>query len=240
MFEVVSCAPLTKSVSRIFLKSPHAFPYQAGQYLQIVHPDGTRSPLSIANAPHHDTLELHLAHPKNNASACKLLALIESEKKLTVEGPFGNCTTQKLIQQQPLIFLARGTGFSPVKAIMEDVVHQQKTSSLHLFWSVSRVEDFYLLDVLDLWVNTLPNFSFTPVLARGEKKLQHAVLNQYPQLDSVKIYVSAPPALVYEIGNDLSQHGLQEENYFSDVFDYEEMTHVSDTQNAPVLESQSA
>lgn len=220
MYDVIQCERLTENVSQILLSPPenNSLVYQAGQYINAVHQNGVLSPLSIACAPNQTgVLELHLAHPPGNALAEDLLNLIHVEKKLQLTGPFGTCTAKKIIQQQPVIFLARGTGFAPIKAMLEEAQMQQNKPSLHLFWSVTKQEDFYLRAQVEAWVREMENFSFTPVLTQTDL-LQHAVLHHYPDLANYRVYASAGTTLVYEIWDALSQHGLKKESYFSDVF----------------------
>lgn len=221
MYDVIQCERLTATVSRVLLQMPAHTPlvYQAGQYIKVVQADGVLSPLSIACAPHDASiLELHLAHPAENPSAQALLNLIYTEKKLQLQGPYGTCIAKNLIQQQPVIFLTRGTGFAPIKAMLEEAHAARKTPPMHLYWSATRREDLYLLSLVESWAKEWNHFSFTPVLT--SELLQQAVLRDYSDLSLHQVYASVSPAMVYEIGNHLFQHGLKKESYFSDVFDY--------------------
>jgi len=231
VYEMVKTELIGKDVTRIFLRPagcPGVF-YQAGQYLKILHSDGTVSPLSIANAPEENcSLELHLAHPAENQQAHDVLRFLAEEKKLIARAPYGNCTLSELYADQPIIFLARGTGLAPIKAIIEGMKKFKQYPRMHLYWSVTSPEEFYLHELVAAWTHELHGFSYTPVLSRPHTQwtgktglLQDAVLADYPNLENYRIYISAPEPIVHDVLHELQRAGIQRKYYYSDVFDYD-------------------
>jgi CDP-4-dehydro-6-deoxyglucose reductase len=234
VYEVKSYKLLTPHVVQIFLE-PAAAPllYEAGQYIKVVHPDKTTSPFSIANAPEvSSTLELHLLVLKKNGKAMEIFQQVKEKKPLILRGPFGAGTPHHLDAEKPLIFIARGTGFSPIKAVIEALSQKPTYPAIHFFWSAPGWRDLYLRDLIKDWVKTLRDFQFTAVLTR--EFLPHEplevvkygsvpdlVLQAYPDLASHQVYVSGPETLVYEALEAFQQKGLSRENFYSDVFDYE-------------------
>lgn len=228
MHSVIECRLLTKSISKIVLQNSQGsfFAYQAGQYLNVVHHDLVFSPLSIACAPNTDNrIELHLAHPNENKLALDILRMAQQEKKLTIEGPHGICTAQSLQLDKPIIFLARGTGFAPIKAVIESLQHQKNLPAMHLYWSAACEDDLYLQDLAYDWVKNVNSFSFTPILSRVNSnwkgrvgKLQDVIVADYPDLSGYQIFASAPFDVIHEAWNVFLQHHLSRANYFSDMF----------------------
>jgi len=230
VYDVVCSQQMTKAITQIILRpsqSSHLF-YQAGQYVKIIHADGRVSPLSIANAPQKDFLiELQLAHPENNLLAQDILRSVAEEKKLIFRGPYGNCTTGELFTDKPIIFLARGTGFASVKAMIEEMQKFKKYPRMHFYWSVTAPQEFYMDEWLRRWTRELKNFSYTPVLSRDSQqwpgkvgKLQEIVLQDYPDLTDYLVYISAPETIVHDVLHELQRAGLPRNRYYSDVFDY--------------------
>ncbi len=231
MYDVIHYKQLTKTVAHIFLRGAEdsILQYDAGQYVRVLHGEQEFSFMSIANAPkaNKTDLELLLAHPAKNRVAEHLLHQVQTQKQLVLQGPYGTCTAQRIIQQNPVIFLARGTGIAPIKAMIEAVVETANPPAMHLFWSATYPSDFYFQDVFVAWQKQLPNFSFTPVLTRAKKNwqghtglLQQAVFEHYQTLQEFYVYVSAPAAIVYDTWDALAQRGLQRTHYFSDIFDF--------------------
>ena len=231
MYQVVECQLLSDSVSRVVLQASHAphLVYQAGQYIKVLHRDDSVSPLSISCSPvKPGQIELHLSHSLNNEQAQDILKMIGEEARLTLSGPFGSCTLSRFSLTQPIIFLAAGTGFAPVKSLVEALMKLENCPAMHLYWGGTVESELYMLELPQKWVSTIPNFSYTPVLKNSEKTwtgktglLQEAVLQDYPELSGFQVYVSGPEKLVYSAFDKFQLNGLSKERFYSDMFNYE-------------------
>ncbi|HSW94274.1 MAG TPA: hypothetical protein VLJ15_07990 [Gammaproteobacteria bacterium] len=225
-YEVVDIQPFSNHITQLILSPSNAshLVYHAGQYLEMIHSDGSASPLSIATAPRDNfQIELHLSHPSNNLPAQAILQTLSTEKKCLIRGPYGVCFAEKLYGDRPIIFLARGTGFAPIKAMIEELIKCKNTPRMHFFWSVSAPHEFYLSDLLAQWVREIKHFSFTPVLSRPHPewhgktgRLQNVILEHYPDMTRPLVYASGPELMVRHVWEALSQAGLVKERYFSD------------------------
>jgi len=217
---VEECRLLTPYISQIFLRPVEKnISYEAGQYIKIIHPDQNTSPFSIANAPLESSLlELHILQMRG----------IAEKQLLTLRGPYGNCTVSAMASDRPIIFVARGTGFAPIKAVIEAWLQKGSYPPIHLYWSVPGWRDLYLREQIESWVKTQSHFHFTAVLTR--ESLPHAkfgalpaaILQDYPDLSSHQIYASGPKDMIYSALYAFQQHGLSREWFYSDVFNYEE------------------
>jgi len=220
-------------VAQVFLysKSSQPLEYQAGQYVKIVHTDKSTSPFSLANAPNNSgELEMHLLFLKENKKAWGIMEGIKEKKNLVLRGPYGQCTAKQLAKDKPIIFIARGTGFSPIKAVIEDLVQQPSLPAIHFYWSVPGWRDIYLRDLIHHWVESLRDFHFTAVLtrevvpeARNIKygAVQEIIMQDYPDLAGRQVYMSGPEDMVYPALEAFQKRGLARENFLSDVFDYQ-------------------
>jgi CDP-4-dehydro-6-deoxyglucose reductase len=219
LYQVNHCWPLARYVSQIILQSAQAeiIPYEAGQYLHVLHADQSYSPLSIACAPVDvTTIELHLSHRPENTKAQDILRMATQEQQLLVRGAYGTCTLMRYLPNMPLIFLARGTGFAPIKAHLEALVLQRDARPIYFYWSAALAEDFYFLELLEQWQKDLADFHFTPVLGEQEK-LPQAVLADFSDLAACQIYASGPAKMVYGALDFFSQHGLVAGRFYSDL-----------------------
>lgn len=217
---------LAPFVSQIFLEPVNdVLSYEAGQYVHVIHADKAISPLSIACTPNKkNSLEFHLFHPLQNRKAQELMKMANTEKMWVLAGPFGKCTVDRLDKGRPIIFLGRGTGFAPIKAVIESLIGADV--SLHLYWSVTQEEDFYLLDNIEKWRREIPHFKFTPIVAKEVSEADHTnmlllpeiVLQDYTDFTNTIVYASGPRVLIYAAYYALQKQGLKQVNFYSDVF----------------------
>ena len=110
----------THDVAILFLKLPASerLQFLAGQYIDFLLRDGSHRSFSMANPPHADEcLELHL---RNYGGPFSIHAFTRMKEKdiLRFEGPLGTFFLRE-DSAKPVILLASGTGFAPLKAIVE-------------------------------------------------------------------------------------------------------------------------
>lgn len=225
--QVEQCCSLTASIAQIFLCCVGSQPlvYEAGQYIKIVHAGLSTYPFSIASAPH-VPFELHLHHPKENIIAREILQQITEQKQLTIRGPYGSCTASRIALSRPVIFLARGTGFAPIKAVIEALIDRPDCPPIHLYWSAAGWQELYMRELVEVWVKTHSNFNYTAVLTREYIEsvrfgsAAQIILQDYPDLSGYQVYASGPQAMIYPALYAFQQHGLAREWFYSDVLDY--------------------
>lgn len=223
-YSVIQLQPLAEHISQIILEPKNvsaSLSYEAGQYIEVLHADQHASPLSIACAPNtNQRLEFHLYHPHDNLNAQNLLQMAQQQKEWHIRGPYGRCTTARLEKNKPIIFLAYGTAFAPVKAVIEGLLQTKDYPPMHIFWSGTRRSDIYMTHLLETWVNEVPDFMFTPVFIRDMSvpvALHELVLRDYTDLQSSQVYAAGPGHIIAKEFAALSAHGLVRERFYSDV-----------------------
>lgn len=220
---------LNGDVIRLHLKLPEGerLQFLAGQYLNFILPDGTKRAFSIANAPHEDeTLELHIRHVAGGVFTDMLFSGMEEKTILRIEAPFGAYFLRE-DSERPIIFMGGGTGFAPLKGIIEHAFKIGVQRPMHLYWGVRAQEDLYLPELPRSWAAAHDNFSYTPVLSepdgdwRGRTGWVHeAVVADYPDLSGHEVYMSGPPPMIAAGKSAFLDHGLPGEHLFSDSFEY--------------------
>ncbi|MBI3188943.1 MAG: CDP-6-deoxy-delta-3,4-glucoseen reductase [Gammaproteobacteria bacterium] len=214
---------------KIKLAGDERLHYHAGQYVEFVMDDGRRRAFSIANAPHADQLlELHVRHVNGGFFTDYLFDGMPDKSMMRMEGPLGNFYLREN-SLRPIILMGGGTGFGPLKAIVEHVIHVGIKRPVHLFMGVRALRDLYMQELVEGWVKQFPQISFTPVLSepqvtdnwQGEIGFVHqAVLRRYTDLSPFDIYISGPPPMVNAAANDFVLQGALREHMFSDAFTY--------------------
>jgi CDP-4-dehydro-6-deoxyglucose reductase len=226
---------LAPDVIRIYLKVPAAqrLQFLAGQYLNILLKGHAPRAFSIANAPHADEfIELHIRYVEGGYFTDQVFHMLREKALLRFQGPLGTFFLRE-DTDRPAILVGGGTGFAPLKAMLEHAFEIGLRQPLHLFWGARTRRDLYLDELPRQWARVYGNFRYTPVLSEpgpedawtGETGLvTDAVVKQYPDLAPYDIYASGPPVMV-QAGHQLfTTHGLDESRFFSDAFEYAAVT----------------
>lgn len=221
--KVEKIEPLTDSIVRLILAPEEYVEYQAGQYLQI-HLDGEPLSYSIANAPlgsHH--YELHIRHSRDNPYNKNLFAHIKQHGSVSISLPFGTCSIEHLDPQRPIIFIAGGTGFAPVNAMIEQLLASDDPRSFSLFWGARSQSDLYLDDKVNNWQNHVSRFKYCSLLSdENKERLASVVLaTHYKDIGEWQMVISGPFDMVYSTRDVLVNHGVLADHLFSDAFSFE-------------------
>jgi CDP-4-dehydro-6-deoxyglucose reductase len=225
--EMIRAAPDVMIV-RLKLPANERLQFLAGQYIDILLKDGKRRSFSLANPPHDDALlELHIRNYAGGSFTKHVFAGMKEKDILRFEGPLGTFFLRE-DSDKPVIFLASGTGFAPVKGIIEYALHQGVQRPMHLYWGCRRKDDLYLLELPDQWIREYPGFRFTPVLSEpspednwgGRTGLVHrAVMEDYADLSGHQVYASGTPLMVEAAHREFTrERGLPEDEFYSDAF----------------------
>lgn len=233
--KVVTLNKLCHDVIQMIIKLPDAInpQFKAGQYLDFLVPDGTRRSFSIANAPRVDKhIELHIRHVAGGEYTAYIFNKMQAGEILRIELPLGSFYLREK-STRPIIMMGGGTGFAPLKGMIEAAIKKNVTRPIHLFWGVRAERDIYLSKLPQQWLKQLQNFRFTAVLSapdsdneinqpwRGETGfVHHSVLAAYPTLDQVDLYMSGPPIMIETARDAFIAAGLAQQYMYSDAFEY--------------------
>ena len=225
--EIEFAAP---DVAIVSLKLParERLQFLAGQYVDILLKEGGRRSFSLATAPHADGfLQLHIRHMPDGAFTGHLFRDVPVREILRIEGPHGAFYLREQ-SQKPMIFVAGGTGFAPIKSVIEHAFHLTIERRMVLYWGARSGRDLYLPDLPLEWARSHLNFSFVPVLSeplpsdrwRGRIGLVHnAVLDDCADLSGHQVYACGAPAMIDAARRDFRElRGLPEDEFFADSF----------------------
>ena len=219
-----------QDVMRLFLRLPavEAFRFQPGQYLDILLADEQRRSFSIASPPHDAAmLELHVRHAPGGAFTTPLFERTGVGALLRVEGPLGQFVYRA--SDAPLLLIAGGTGYAPIKAILRHVLETGIARPVQLYWGVRDLADLYEATNLQTLRARYPRLRFSPVLSDPRSApttdlrrgwVHEAVLADHADLSPFDIYVAGPPALVEAARAQFPSRGADEQRLLFDSFDY--------------------
>ncbi|WP_131795648.1 NAD(P)H-flavin reductase [Fluoribacter gormanii] len=220
---VEDISPLTDSIMRLLLTPEKYVAYQAGQYLQILFGEEAFS-YSIANAPlGSHKYELHIRHSLDNPYNQRLFAHIKQHGSVNIRLPFGECSIDHLHPQRPILFIAGGTGFAPVKAMIEQLLSTSDTRPFELFWGARLQNDLYMDEKVTSWQAHVSHFTYVSSVSEDNAvPLVSLVLANHPQdLGEWQIVISGPFDMVYSTRDALVHSGISPDRLFSDAFSFE-------------------
>ena len=209
---IVSSTQLNDTIWRYILKPEQIVPYAAGQYLQVQRKDKDAQFYSIANAPQNATYyELHVRHRDHQ--------IWDARDMVSLSLPFGTCDLSHLHQDKPILFLAVGTGFAPIRAMIEQLLWQADPRKMKLFWGVAVENDWYDPVSLQTWQDQSSDFHYHPYLAAyHQSELVAHVLARYPEVKDWQVVMAGPFELMHQFQQKWLAQGLEKSVIFSDAF----------------------
>ena len=230
---VASMEKVSSDVMRIFLQLPatELMQYHAGQYVEFLLRDGSRRAYSMANAPHTleadaPKVELHIRHMPGGKFTDHVFGAMKEKDIQRVEGPQGSFYLREE-SDKPIVLLASGTGFAPIKALIEHMQHKGITRPTRLYWGGRRPSDLYLNDWVLAQLPLMPHLQYIPVVSdalpedawSGRTGFVHmAVLQDTPSLAAYQVYACGAPIVVDSAKRDYVASGLLEDDFFADSF----------------------
>jgi CDP-4-dehydro-6-deoxyglucose reductase len=225
---------LSSDVVRVFLQLPpnDTFEFYPGQYIDVLLKDGSRRSYSMANVPAamggpSQQIELHIRHMPGGTFTEHVFSAMKEKEILRIEGPLGSFRLQKE-SSTPAIMLASGTGFAPIKGLLEQLEALSNKRSVRVYWGGRRPSDLYLNDWLVAYCQRNPQVSYVPVVSDALDEDQwsgrtgfvhHAVMQDHPNMSQQEVYACGAPVVVQTARQDfVAQCSLNEENFFSDAF----------------------
>lgn len=227
--KVAKLERLNDEVMALYLKLPdeERLQYLAGQYVDIVMKDGRKRAFSIANAPHHDELlEFHIRHIKGGEFTDHVFSDMQPGEVLRIEGPKGSFFLREE-SERPIIMLATGTGFGPIKGILEHMMAEQSHRPVTLYWGARHRQDLYADTLIKSWQKRYPKLDYRPVLSQPDGDwngrtgyVQEAVSADFADLAGHELYACGHPAMVYSARDALVARGMDPEHCFGDAFEW--------------------
>jgi len=217
-------------VLRLQLPATDPFKYHAGQYVEFLLRDGSRRAYSMGNAPHTQTenpaVDMHIRHMPGGKFTDHVFGAMKEKEILRIEGPFGSFYLRE-DSDKPMVLLASGTGFAPIKAIIEHLQFKGITRPAVLYWGGRRPADLYMHDWVQSKVAEMPNLSYIPVISdalpeddwSGRTGFVHrAVLQDLSDLSGYQVYACGAPIVVDSAQADYIAAGLPAEEFYADSF----------------------
>jgi CDP-4-dehydro-6-deoxyglucose reductase, E3 len=222
-------------VIRLQLPANDSLRYHGGQYIELILRDGARRSYSMANAPHNGPgLELHIRHMPGGKFTDHVFTAMKEKEILRIEGPYGSFYLRE-DSDKPMILLASGTGFAPIKAVIEHMQFKGIDRPATLYWGGRRPADLYLDDWVRARLAEMSNLQYIPVISNalpddnwtGRTGFVHkAVMEDFPDLSGHQVYACGAPIVVDSARAEYPALArLAPEDFYADSFTTEADKH---------------
>ena len=215
-------------VLQLQLPANDSFAYRAGQYVEFILRDGARRSYSMASAPSlGPSMELHIRHMPGGKFTDHVFGAMKEKEILRVEGPYGSFFLRE-DSTKPIILLASGTGFAPIKALLEHMQHLASKRPVTLYWGGRRPADLYMQDWVLEQQKAMPQLRYIPVVSdateedqwQGRSGFVHrAVMEDFPDLSGHQVYACGAPIVIESARKDFSAISqLPPDEFYADSF----------------------
>ncbi|MBU0753157.1 MAG: CDP-6-deoxy-delta-3,4-glucoseen reductase [Gammaproteobacteria bacterium] len=222
---------LADDVMLLTLKLPtnERLQFLAGQYIEFLLKDGKRRAFSLANAPHDDELlQLHVRLIPGGTFTDHVFHAMHEKEILRFEGPHGSFFLRE-DSDKPIILVAAGTGFAPIKGVVEHAIHNGITRPMTIYWGARNSAGLYMRDLPMQWAAAHAHIQYVPVLSEPESEdvwsgrtglVHEAVLADFPDLSGHQVYACGAPAMIDAAKHDFVAQGLPADEFFADMFSF--------------------
>ena len=229
---VESLVKLNNEVMKMLLKLPgnEVLKFKAGQYIEFLMEDGSRRAFSIASSPYDDLIELHLRLIEGGKFTHHVFEEMKVKSIHKIEAPIGQFYLRESVK--PIIFIAGGTGFAPIKSIIEDMCIKKIKRPIFLYRGVREFNNLYMHNLCLDWEKSIDEFTYIPVSENKSEDcdylrigLVHKIaLEDLKDLENTQVYCCGAPGLVEAAFKEFTSRGLPEEEFFADAFTFAPQT----------------
>lgn len=202
--------------------------FQPGQYINLKIPgtDGPRA-YSIANEPSQpNRVELHIRKVEGGQASTYVHEKLKEGDEVNFAGPYGQFFVRKSANE-PMIFLAGGSGLSSPKSMILDLLEEGCTLPITLFHGVRTAKDLYARTAFQDLAQAHENFTYIPVLSEpddetwdGETGFVHEAMGRHfeDRFSGHKAYLCGPPPMIEACVTALMRGRLFERDIYTERF----------------------
>lgn len=192
--------------------------YLGGQSIQV-EANGVSGRYAIASCPCDDRhIEVQIPRRPGDAFAEALFTTLKANDTVRLEGPFGEFVLDE-DSPRPVIFLAFGAGFAPIKSLIQHAMSLELAESMDLHW-LADAAGHYQDNLCRTWTDALDNFNYVPHAQSDDlDAVLEAIVLDYPDLHRFDVYAAGTAAQLDRARAHFVRHGLPEVRWFAGAID---------------------
>lgn len=198
------------------------FDFLSGQYIDLIW-SGEKRSYSIANSnSNKNTVELHIKKVSGGLFSEHLFNNLKENMLFRINGPLGTFFLRESLA--PVIFMCTGTGFAPVKAMVEKLIENSSNRDIYIYWGGRTSKDLYSR-LPNEWDKQYPGIKYYPVCSRegtsdlkSVRYVQDKVVSQHESLGEYEVYTCGSESMIKAASTLLMTRGLSPQSFYSDAF----------------------
>jgi NAD(P)H-flavin reductase len=212
-------------VWQVLLKPLEDYPFQAGQFTELLIEGFQFLYFTIGSAPHNPCLELHVQGGTETND--RLIEHLRQQGSVSLAPAGGRCILPSLPSESgPILLIASGTGFSQVKAMVEDSIAHNANRPIYIYWASYKLSQLYMLEKAESWAEHEANIHLTALISEhshwedNHQMLLHSILSEQSDFALGQAIICGSPKMVYCLFDALVEKGFRADHILSDVFDF--------------------
>ncbi|MGA7595736.1 MAG: 2Fe-2S iron-sulfur cluster-binding protein [Gallionella sp.] len=211
---VKSVEVFNAEVAALHLLAPRSqrLHFLAGQSIRLS-AQGASGEYAVASCPCEERhIEIQILRKPDDAFAERLFDGLKAQDIVEVTGPYGEFVLDDA-STRPLIFIAFGVGFAPVKSLIQHAISLDLAESIDLHWLADEA-GHYQNNLCRAWADALDNFDYIPHPPSGELETAlSGIVHDYPDLQRFDVYAVGTAAQLQIARNLFLNQGLQQQNW---------------------------
>ncbi len=190
--------------------------FLAGQSIQIG-VNGTDGRYAIASCPCEERhIEVQIPHHPGDAFAEAVFTSLKAGDRVELEGPYGEFVLDE-DSPRPVIFLAFGAGFAPIKSLIQHAMSLELAESMDLHW-LADTAGHYQDNLCRTWTDALDNFNYIPHAQTSDPDaLLESIVLDYPDLHRFDVYAVGSADQLEAARVHFLREGLHSARWFESV-----------------------
>jgi CDP-4-dehydro-6-deoxyglucose reductase len=168
---------------------------------------------AIASCPCDDRhIEIQILHQPEDAFSELLFGKLTAQDIVEVEGPYGEFVLDDT-SARPLIFVAFGVGFAPIKSLIQHAMSLDLAESIDLHWLADDA-GHYQNNLCRSWADALDNFTYIPhEQTTAVETALTDIVRDYPDLHRFDVYAAGTPEQLQSAKRLFLKQGLPEQHW---------------------------
>jgi len=216
---VKSVEVFNPQVASVHLLAPRSqrLRFLAGQSVRLS-AQGASGQYAIASCPCEERhIEIQILRKPDDAFSELLFGGLKANDNIEVEGPYGKFVLEES-STRPVIFLAFGVGFAPIKSLIQHAMSLDLAETMDLHW-LADGSGHYQNNLCRAWADALDNFNYTPHDRSDDLETMLAgIATDYPDLHRFDVYASGTASQLQIAKELFLKHGLPEQHWLASPY----------------------
>lgn len=224
--KVISKQKLSEDIIELKLEHCDPLSFKAGQFINLMKPDGVFRSYSIANTPNkNNTIEFHIRILPGGRFSKWVDNELAIGDQIPITDAKGHCFYIPERREQGLLLIGTGSGLAPLAGILMDALEQNHTGPIHLLHGSKNKEGLYLIKEMKKLAEQQQNFHYTACISGdtipetyAQGRANEVALKKLTDLKGWRVYLCGHPDMVEQTKKQAFIQGAAMQDIYADAF----------------------